>query len=212
MFLEQQISILWRFSTAWYDSLGTVQNGTAQFAFPMQFSTALEWTGLFTCRYSCAASTAVTPEKLFHSASLHHALAGSAPRLSTRGTSVLPQQTTKQPFLVVKKRCTNSKQLRSILRRLCWFKSSGSVVSRAASSMTQAVTIFSPANQWSAEFTRDVLVTVRLVSASDVTPTDRWLNVWCIMAHLSGNTSGVSKSSSDWLNYTGFPGDVCRVL
>ncbi len=29
------------------------------------------------------------------------------------------------------------------------------------------------------------------------------------MAHLSGNTSGVSKSSSDWLNYTGFPGDVC---
>ncbi len=29
------------------------------------------------------------------------------------------------------------------------------------------------------------------------------------MAHLSGNTSGVSKSSSDWLDYTGFPGDVC---
>ncbi len=29
------------------------------------------------------------------------------------------------------------------------------------------------------------------------------------MAHLSGNTSGVSKLSSDWLNYTGFPGDVC---
>ncbi len=29
------------------------------------------------------------------------------------------------------------------------------------------------------------------------------------MAHLSGNTSGVSKSSSDWLNFTGFPGDVC---
>ncbi len=29
------------------------------------------------------------------------------------------------------------------------------------------------------------------------------------MAHLSGNTSGVSKSSSDWLDYTGFPGEVC---
>ncbi len=29
------------------------------------------------------------------------------------------------------------------------------------------------------------------------------------MAHLSGNTSGVSKPSSDWLNYSGFPGDVC---
>ncbi len=32
------------------------------------------------------------------------------------------------------------------------------------------------------------------------------------MAHLSGNTSGVSKSSSDWLNYTGFPGDVCVAI
>ncbi len=28
-------------------------------------------------------------------------------------------------------------------------------------------------------------------------------------AHLSGNTSGVLKSSSDWLNYTGFLWDVC---
>ncbi len=28
-------------------------------------------------------------------------------------------------------------------------------------------------------------------------------------AHESGNTSGVAKSSSDWLNYTGFPGDMC---
>ncbi len=29
------------------------------------------------------------------------------------------------------------------------------------------------------------------------------------VAHKSGNTSGVLKSSLDWLNYTGFPGDVC---
>ncbi len=29
------------------------------------------------------------------------------------------------------------------------------------------------------------------------------------MVHLSGNTSVVSKSSSDWLDYTGFLGDVC---
>ncbi len=29
------------------------------------------------------------------------------------------------------------------------------------------------------------------------------------MVHLSGNTSEVSKSSSDWLNYTGFQRDVC---
>ncbi len=29
------------------------------------------------------------------------------------------------------------------------------------------------------------------------------------MVHLSGNTSVVSKLSADWLNNTGFPGDVC---
>ncbi len=46
-----------------------------------------------------------------------------------------------------------------------------------------------------------------VVSASDITPTlaKRLIH----MAHLSGNTSGVSKSSSDLLDYTGFPGDVC---
>ncbi len=27
-------------------------------------------------------------------------------------------------------------------------------------------------------------------------------------AHISGNTSGVWKSSSDWLNFTGFLGDL----
>ncbi len=32
------------------------------------------------------------------------------------------------------------------------------------------------------------------------------------MAQLSGKISGVSKSSSDWLNYTGFLGDVCVVF
>ncbi len=53
------------------------------------------------------------------------------------------------------------------------------------------------------------IVTNIVVSASDVTPTDRWLNIWCIWHTKSGNTSGVSKSSLDWLNYTGFPGDVC---
>ncbi len=29
------------------------------------------------------------------------------------------------------------------------------------------------------------------------------------VVHLTGITSGVSKSLSDWLNYTGFPGDLC---
>ncbi len=47
-----------------------------------------------------------------------------------------------------------------------------------------------------------------LVSASDVTlgPLAKRL---MHMVHLSENTSVVSKLSSDWLNYTGFPGDVC---
>ncbi len=38
----------------------TARYGTAQFVFPLQFSTTIEWAGLITCRYSCAASTAVT--------------------------------------------------------------------------------------------------------------------------------------------------------
>ncbi len=41
-----------RLVTAWL--------GQVRFAFPPQFSATLEWAGLFTCRYSCAASTAVT--------------------------------------------------------------------------------------------------------------------------------------------------------
>ncbi len=44
-----------RFGTARY---GTVHFGSV--AFPPQFSTAIEWAGLFTRRYNCAASTAVT--------------------------------------------------------------------------------------------------------------------------------------------------------
>ncbi len=47
------------------------------------------------------------------------------------------------------------------------------------------------------------------VSASDDTSHGPLAKRLMHMAHLSGNTSGVSKSSSDWLNYTGFPGDVC---
>ncbi len=38
--------------------LGTVRYGSV--AFPPQFSTAIEWAGLFTRRYNYAASTAVT--------------------------------------------------------------------------------------------------------------------------------------------------------
>ncbi len=120
--------------------LDSVRHGTARFAFPLQFSTTLEWAGLFTCRYSRAASTAVTPEKRFNSTSLHQSLTGE---LLGYQQDVLPQQTKKQPFLSCLKKGAHSKQLRSILRWLCWFKSSGSVVSRVARSMTQTVTIFS---------------------------------------------------------------------
>ncbi len=37
-----------------------------RFAFPLQFSTALEWGRLFTCRYSGAASTALTSSLTHH--------------------------------------------------------------------------------------------------------------------------------------------------
>ncbi len=58
-------------STAWYGTVrhGSVRYGTAQFgsvAFPPQFSTAIEWAGLFTRRYNCAASTAVTSSYTRH--------------------------------------------------------------------------------------------------------------------------------------------------
>ncbi len=40
--------------------LGSSRLSSGRFAFPPQFSTALEWAGLFMCHYSCATSTAVT--------------------------------------------------------------------------------------------------------------------------------------------------------
>ncbi len=65
--LNEANAELWRFSTAWYGTVrfgtaryGTVRLSSGRFAFPLQFSTAIEWAGLFTRRYSCAASTAVT--------------------------------------------------------------------------------------------------------------------------------------------------------
>ncbi len=36
-----------------------------------------------------------------------------------------------------------------------------------------------------------------------------WAKRLMHMAHKGGNTAGVSKSSSEWLNYTGFLGNVC---
>ncbi len=43
--------------------LGTVRLSSGRFAFPLQFSIAIEWAGLFTRRYNCAASTAVTRKR-----------------------------------------------------------------------------------------------------------------------------------------------------
>ncbi len=45
---------------------GTVWLSSGRFAFPLQFSTALEWAGLFTRRYNCAASTMVTSSYTRH--------------------------------------------------------------------------------------------------------------------------------------------------
>ncbi len=55
----------------------------------------------------------------------------------------------------------------------------------------------------------NIISLFRIVSSSDVTPTNPLAEHLIHMVHLFGNTSGVSKSSSDWLDYTGFPGDVC---
>ncbi len=46
-----------RFGTARY---GMVRLSSGRFAFPPQFSTAIEWAGLFTRPFNCAVSTAVT--------------------------------------------------------------------------------------------------------------------------------------------------------
>ncbi len=43
-----------------------LSSGRFAFNFPLQFSTAIEWAGLFTCCYSCAASTAVTSSYTHH--------------------------------------------------------------------------------------------------------------------------------------------------
>ncbi len=46
-----------------------------------------------------------------------------------------------------------------------------------------------------------------VVSASDVTPTDRWLNVWCI--RLTYLETLQECRSFHRIGWTGFPGDVC---
>ncbi len=67
MQVREQRMFFWRFSTAWYGTAryGTVRLSSGRFAFPPQFSTAIEWAGLFTRRYNCAASTAVTSSFFF---------------------------------------------------------------------------------------------------------------------------------------------------
>ncbi len=62
-------------------------------------------------------------KNVFHSASLHQALAGAAPRLSTRGMSVLPRQTTKQTFFWLLKKGVLI-QNRCVRSFTGWFKSS----------------------------------------------------------------------------------------
>ncbi len=64
-------------------------------------------------------------------------------------------------FCLFKKRCAHSKQLCLILRWLCWFESNGSVASLVQVQWRRQWW-FSLANQWTAEFTRHILVKVRL--------------------------------------------------
>ncbi len=46
--------------------LSTVRLIPGRYAFTLQFSTAIEWAGLFTRRYNCAASTAVKSARTRH--------------------------------------------------------------------------------------------------------------------------------------------------
>ncbi len=120
--------------------LGSARLSSARFAFPLQFSTALEWAGLFTCCYlrrlHCRDSWKTFSFRVAPSSSRW--IRSSAINERTVCTSSTDNETA--IFWLLKERCAHSKQLRSILRWLCWFKS---VVSRAANSMTKAVTIFS---------------------------------------------------------------------
>ncbi len=66
---ESHTPVYWRFSTAWYGTVwfGTARYGTAQFgsvAFPPQFSTAIEWAGLFTRRYNYSRVVIIAPPLL----------------------------------------------------------------------------------------------------------------------------------------------------
>ncbi len=95
---RREYLMYWRFSTAWYDS-ARFRMARLSLRFHCSLVPALEWAGLRT--------TAVTPEN-FNSTSLHHALAGSAPRLSTRGQSVLSVLCWGRSFSVVAPKLWNS--------------------------------------------------------------------------------------------------------
>ncbi len=85
----------------------------ALFIFPLLYCFrvgGIKHMSFWSCRLYCRditvnATQTNTQQKRFHSASTHQALAGSTPHLSTRGTSVLPQQTW---FGCLKKRCVRS--------------------------------------------------------------------------------------------------------
>ncbi len=127
------------------------QLGSGRFAFPLQFSTALEWAGLFTCCYSCAASTAVTPEKLFITSRWIRSSAINERNVCTSSTD----NETAIFWLFKKGALIQNSCVRSDLNL-------AGLLCLVLQVQWRRQWWFSPANQWSAEFIRHVLVMVRL--------------------------------------------------
>ncbi len=125
------------FSTAWYDS--------ARLAFPLQFSTTLDWAGL----YTWAANSWATSWKTFSfrvAPSRSRWIRSSAINKRNVCTSSSDHET---DIFWLKKWCARSKQFRSF-KKSCVRSFAGcadlnlvGLVSRVASSMTQVVTILS---------------------------------------------------------------------
>ncbi len=159
-----------RLGTAQY---GTARLGLALFAFPLQFSTALEWAGLFTCH--CAASTSVTPEKPFSfrvTPLSSHWIRSSA--INER--DVCTSSTDNETLFVVKKG--------ALIQNSCIWSFAGCAYLNLAGLLCFVSQVqwrrqwwFFTANQWSAEFTRHVLVTSTEVVLKKV-PGTRYCTQW----------------------------------
>ncbi len=113
--------------------------GTALFAFPLHFSTALEWAGLFTCPSSRWIRSSAINER-------------------TVCTSSTDNETA--IFWLLKERCAHSNSCARSFAG-CAYLNLAALLCLVPQVQWHGQWRFSLANQWSAEFTRHVLVTVQ---------------------------------------------------